>query len=88
MIRPLDYVKVLVSSGDGVWQKIEPEYGESYKEGGNDKYPVTYSFPIGTRYFKVFSDEEKLEAEVPAWHPDYPASLACCFYSIKLMVYE
>lgn len=88
MIRPLDYVKVLVSSGDGVWQKIEPEYGESYKEGGNDKYPVTYSFPIGTRYFKVFSDEEKLEAEVPAWHPDYPASLACCFYSIKLLVYE
>lgn len=88
MIRPMDYVKVLVSSGDGVWQKIEPEYGESYKEGGNDKYPVTYSFPIGTRYFKVFSDEEKLEAKVPAYHPDHPASLACCFYSIKLMVYE
>lgn len=83
-IRPLDYVTVLVSSGDGIWHAVEPEYGEPY----NDKYPVTYSFPDDTKYFKVLSDEVKLEEQVPAWHPDYPASLACCFYTIKLMIYE
>ena len=87
MIRPMDYVKVMASSGDGNWSDIGPEYGICYTEGGNRKYPVTYSFPQGTKYFRVSSNEEKLEQIVPQV-PEAPASLMCTFYSIKMMVYE
>lgn len=86
-IRPLDYVEVSASSGNGEWQIIAPEYGESYTQSGNIRYPVTYRFPSGTKYFKVSSDEEKLNAAIPQ-HPQAPASLMCTFYSVNLMIYE
>lgn len=86
MIRPMDYVKVLASSGNDIWMQVEPQFMEPDIQ--NNKYPVTYTFPSGTKYFKVSSDREKLNSVAPPWHPDYPASLMCTFYSIQMQIYE
>ena len=87
MIRPMDYVTVLASSGSGNWVSIAPEYGEPFTQGGYVRYPITYTFPQGTKYFRVSSDEERLEQHVPQVQ-NAPASLMCTFFSIRLMIYE
>lgn len=86
MIRPMDYVKVEASSGNGIWNQVEPQFMEPDIQ--NNKYPVTYTFPSGTKYFKVSSDTDKLNNVAPPWHPEYPASLMCTFYSIQMQIYE
>lgn len=86
LIRPMDYVKVEASSGDGIWQQVEPQFKEP--DINNNKYPVTYTFPSGTKYFRVSSDTEELNKVAPPWHPEYPASLMCTFYSIQMQIYE
>ena len=86
MIRPMDYVKVLASSGNGIWEQVEPQFMEPDIE--NNKYPVTYTFPSGTKYFSVSSDTEKLNDVAPPLQPEYPASLMCTFYSIQMQIYE
>ena len=86
MIRPMDYVKVLASSGNGIWEQVEPQFMEPDIE--NNKYPVTYTFPSGTKYFSVSSDNEKLNDVAPPFQPEYPASLMCTFYSIQMQIHE
>lgn len=86
MIRPMDYVKVLASSGNGIWEQVEPQFNEPDIQ--NNKYPVTYTFPSGTKYFSVSSDNEKLNDVAPPFQPEYPASLMCTFYSIQMQIYE
>ena len=87
MIRPMDYVTVLVSSGNGDWVSIDPEYGQPFTQGGYMRYPVTYTFPPATKYFRVSSDEARLEQHIPQVQ-NGSASLMCTFYSIRLMIYE
>lgn len=86
MIRPMDYVKVLASSGNGIWEQVEPQFSEPDIQ--NNKYPVTYTFPSGTKYFSVSSDTEKLNYVAPPFQPEYPASLMCTFYSIQMQIHE
>lgn len=86
MIRPMDYVKVLASSGNGIWEQVEPQFNDPDIQ--NNKYPVTYTFPSGTKYFSVSSDTEKLNDVAPPLQPEYPASLMCTFYSIQMQIYE
>ena len=86
MIRPMDYVTVLASSGNDIWEQVEPQFMEP--DINNNKYPVTYNFPSGTKYFMVSSDTEKLNNDAPPLQPEYPASLMCTFYSIKMQIHE
>ena len=87
LIRPMDYVKVEASSWyGGNWTQVEPHFDEPDIQ--NNKYPVTYTFPSGTKYFKVSSDREKLNSVAPPSDPEYPASLMCTFYSIQMQIYE
>ena len=86
MIRPMDYVKVEASSGNDIWTQVEPQFNEPDIQ--NNKYPVTYTFPSGTKYFRVSSDTEELNKVAPPSDPQYPASLMCTFYSIQMQIYE
>ena len=86
MIRPMDYVKVEASSGDGSWEQVKPQFIEPDKD--KNKYPVTYTFPSGTKYFRISSDTEKLNDDAPPLDPKYPASLMCTFYSIEMQIFE
>ena len=78
---PMDYVKVEASSNGSVWTSVAPNYGEP--DTYNNKYPVTYSFPEGTKFFKVTSNDEKLTNDVAA-----DAGLMCTFYSIELSIFN
>ena len=80
--RPMDYVKVEGSPDGNAWiDATNVEYGtpDTY----NNKYPVTYTFPEGIKYFRVSSNDEKLASDIAA-----DAGLMCTFYSIELQVYK